>query len=94
MRRTAEGREGQTQRIFTQQGGEKAAALEPVTERKVSGDFVRLKDTQDRCVESGPVPWQACMLLVMPTYGDRLLVSPATAATVGINSPCSQLSEG
>lgn len=41
---------------FYTQGGAKAAALGPVTGRKVSGDFVRLKDAQDRCTEPGPCP--------------------------------------
>lgn len=39
-----------TRSIFKLRGGEKAAALEPVTGRGVRGDSVRFKDAQDRCV--------------------------------------------
>ena len=47
-----------TQSIFKLWGGEKAAALEPVTGRGVSGDLVRFKDAQDRCVVWALVPWR------------------------------------
>lgn len=82
-----------TRGIFKQRGGggEEGSCLS--RGGGVSGDFVNLKGTQDRCSFGPPSPWQARVPSVMPTYGAwaaRLCGRPPAAA--GINSPHSQLS--